>query len=210
MIDRRSAAMRHCAGAGGGSPCRFSGAGSGGALRVASVKFGSLSWVLETIRAEGLDKKAGLELEIIDVASNQAGPVALLSERRRHHRQRLDLGHAPALARRAAQVRALFVGARRARRAARQSTIATLADLKGKSLGVAGSAIDKSWLLLRAYTRRTLGPRHRRIWPRPRSAPRRSLTEEIRAGRIDAVLNFWTYAARLTGSGFARCSPSAT
>ncbi len=33
-------------------------------LRVASVKFGSLSWVLETIRAEGLDKKAGVEISV--------------------------------------------------------------------------------------------------------------------------------------------------
>jgi NitT/TauT family transport system substrate-binding protein len=28
------------------------------------------------------------------------------------------------------------------------------------------------------------------------------LAEEMRAGRMDAVLNYWTYAARLTGSGF--------
>ena len=35
--------------------------------------------------------------------------------------------------------------------------IRTLGDLRGKRVGVAGGPIDKSWLLLRAYARRTLG-----------------------------------------------------
>ena len=48
-------------------------------LRVASLKFGSLSWLLETIRAEGFADKLGLNITIVEVATNQAGPVALLS-----------------------------------------------------------------------------------------------------------------------------------
>ncbi len=36
--------------------------------------------MLETIRAEGLDKKAGVEISVVEVASNQAGLVALLSD----------------------------------------------------------------------------------------------------------------------------------
>ena len=30
------------------------------------------------------------------------------------------------------------------------------------------------------------------------------LTEEMRSGRLDAVLNFWTYAARLSGAGYRK------
>ncbi len=45
----------------------------------ASLKFGSLSWLLETIRAEGLAEKAGVNVIVVEVATNQAGPVALLS-----------------------------------------------------------------------------------------------------------------------------------
>ncbi len=52
---------------------------SAGTVRVTALKFGSLNWLLETIRAEGLAEKAGLTLEIITVATNQAGPVALLA-----------------------------------------------------------------------------------------------------------------------------------
>ncbi|MEE8297042.1 MAG: ABC transporter substrate-binding protein, partial [Hyphomicrobium sp.] len=35
-----------------------------GTLRVVALRFGSLNWLLETIRAEGLAEKAGLKLEI--------------------------------------------------------------------------------------------------------------------------------------------------
>src|SRR4029079_13774497 len=50
-----------------------------GTLRVASLKFGSLSWVLEVIKPDVLAEKAGVRLVVIDVATSQAGPVALLS-----------------------------------------------------------------------------------------------------------------------------------
>jgi NitT/TauT family transport system substrate-binding protein len=81
------------------------------------------------------------------------------------------------------------------------SPVRSLADLKGKRLGVAGGPIDKSWLLLRAYSRRTIGQDIADLAD-PVFAAAPLLTEESRDGRLDAVLNFWTYAARLQGSGF--------
>jgi NitT/TauT family transport system substrate-binding protein len=173
---------------------------AGGALRVASVKYGSLSWVLETIRAEGFDVAAGIEIEVVDVASNQAGPVALLSggadvivsDWTWAMRQR-SLGERLKYSPYSSALGALVVPA--------DSRVQTIADLKGKKLGVAGSAIDKSWLLLRAYSSRTLGRDIADIAETSFGAAP-LLTEEIRSGRTDAVLNFWTYAARLTGSGF--------
>jgi NitT/TauT family transport system substrate-binding protein len=199
MIDRRRLLQGSIVGlAAAALPFRVSAAGN--RLRVASVKFGSLSWVLETIRAEGLDKAAGLDLEVVDVASNQAGPVALLSGgadvivsdwtwamRQRAQGERLKFApYSSALG-------ALVVPG--------DSVINTVGDLKGRKLGVAGSAIDKSWLLLRAYTKNTLGTDVADLAEASFGAAP-LLTEEIRAGRVDAVLNFWTYAARLTGSGF--------
>jgi NitT/TauT family transport system substrate-binding protein len=81
------------------------------------------------------------------------------------------------------------------------SPIKSLADLKGKKLGVAGGAIDKSWLLLRAYSRQELGTDIAQLaLPSYGAAP--LLTEETRSGRLDAVLNFWTYAARLEGDKY--------
>jgi NitT/TauT family transport system substrate-binding protein len=171
-----------------------------GTLRVAALRFGSLNWLLETIRAEGFAEKAGLKLEIITIATNQAGPVALLSgdadvivsDWTWALRQRA-LGENLKFAPYSSALGAVMVP--------EGSSIAKLADLEGKKLGVAGSAIDKSWLLLRAYSRKTTGKDVNEV-AEPVFGAAPLLTEEIRNGRIDAVLNFWTYAARLSGSGF--------
>ena len=80
MIDRRSllagSATAAVSIALGGAKVR---AAEPQTLRIASLKFGSLSWLLETMKAEGLDSKAGLKLDVFEVASNQAGPIALVS-----------------------------------------------------------------------------------------------------------------------------------
>ncbi|MEW5963443.1 MAG: ABC transporter substrate-binding protein [Pseudomonadota bacterium] len=171
-----------------------------GKLRVASLKLGSLAWLLQTMRAEGLDKAADLEIEIIDVATNQAGPVALLageadiivSDWTWAMRQR-SMGEALVFAPYSSALGALMVS--------RDSGVRSISDLAGKRLGVAGSAIDKSWLLLRAYSRRTTGKDVAEIAsPIFGAAP--LVSEELRNGRLDAVLTFWTFAARLKGAGF--------
>lgn len=169
-------------------------------LRLASVKFGSLSWVIATIRALELDKKAGLSIEVIDVASNQAGPVALLasgadvivSDWTWAMRQRA-LGEKLKFSPYSSALGSVVVP--------EKSEISGIGGLEGKVLGVAGSAIDKSWLLLRAYSKKVLG-RDMAQYAHPSFGAAPLLAEEIRSGRIDAVLNFWTYSARLTGSGF--------
>jgi NitT/TauT family transport system substrate-binding protein len=203
MIDRRSvlvAGGAALAGLGLRLPVRA--ADSVGTLRVASLKFGSLSWVLETIKAEGIAETAGLQLAVIDVATNQAGPVALLSGDAdiivsdwtwalRQRAQGEHLKFAP------------YSSALGALMVPKDSTIAKLADLQGKKLGVAGGAIDKSWLLLRAYSRQTIGKDVAHM-AEPVFGAAPLLTEEMRSGRLDAVLNFWTYAARLSGSGYRK------
>lgn len=202
MIDRRRVLVAGgavLASVGLGAPTRAAGVGT---LRVASLKFGSLSWVLETIRAEGIADKLGLKLEIIDVATNQAGPVALLSgdadvivsDWPWALRQRA-LGEDVKFAPYSSSLGAIMV--------AKGSPIARLADLEGKKLGVAGGAIDKSWLLLRAYSRKTLG-KDLDDAARPVFGAAPLLTEEMRSGRLDAVLNFWTYTARLSGAGYRK------
>jgi len=199
MIDRRQLLL-----AGGsalaGLSLPFGSANAAGALRVASLKFGSFSWLLETIRAEGLADKAGLQIIVVEVATNQAGPVALLSGEAEvivsdwpwALRQRA-LGEHVKFAPYSSALGAVMV--------APNSPIQTLADLKGKKLGVAGGAIDKSWLLLRAYSKKELGTDiAEMVSPSFGAAP--LLTEETRSGRLDAILNFWTYAARLQGDNY--------
>lgn len=177
-------------------------AGASTSLRVASVKFGTLAWLLETIKAEGLDKKHGLALEIIEIANNQASPITLyggsadviVSDWPWALRQRA-MGEALKFAPFSAALGAVMVPA--------DSDMKSLADLKGKKLGVAGSSTDKSWLLLRAYSKKVLGADLATlVEPQYGAAP--LLAEQMKDGRLDAVLNFWTYSARLEGNGFRR------
>jgi NitT/TauT family transport system substrate-binding protein len=200
MIDRRRVLLTGGAAALASFSLPMARASAMGSLRVASLKFGSLSWLLETIRAEGLADKAGLQIIVVEVATNQAGPVALLSGEAEvivsdwpwALRQRA-LGEHVKFAPYSSALGAVMV--------APNSPIQKLGDLKGKKLGVAGGAIDKSWLMLRAYSKQELGTDIAELaLPSYGAAP--LLTEEARSGRIEAVLNFWTYAARLQGDNY--------
>jgi NitT/TauT family transport system substrate-binding protein len=200
MIDRRRLLVAGGAAALVGYGLPVMRASAAGSLRVTSLKFGSLSWLLETIRAEGIADKLGLQIIVVEVATNQAGPVALLSGEADvivsdwpwALRQRA-MGEPVKFAPYSSALGAVMV--------APDSPIQKLGDLKGKRLGVAGGAIDKSWLLLRAYSKKELGTDMAQLaLPSYGAAP--LLTEETRSGRLDAVLNFWTYAARLQGDNY--------
>lgn len=171
-------------------------------LRVASVKFGTLAWLLETIKAEKLDAKHNIRLDIVETATNQSSPVALyggsadvvVTDWPWALRQRA-MGEAVKFAPFSAALGAVVVPP--------DSPIKTLADLKGKRLGVAGSSTDKSWLLLRAHASRELGADLADlVQPQYGAAP--LLAEQLKDGRLDAVLNFWTFTARLEAQGFRR------
>jgi NitT/TauT family transport system substrate-binding protein len=171
-------------------------------LRVASVKFGTLAWLLETIKAENLDEKYNVALEIVETATNQSSPVALyggsadvvVTDWPWALRQRA-MGEAVKFAPFSGALGAVVVPA--------DSPIKTFADLKGKKFGVAGSSTDKSWLLLRAHAKKELGADLADIvQPQYGAAP--LLAEQLKDGRLDAVLNFWTFTARLEAQGFRR------
>lgn len=171
-------------------------------VRVSSVKFGSLSWLIDTVRSNGIDTANRLNLDVLEVATNQAGPIALLageadiivSDWTWAMRQR-GMGVKVKFAPFSSTLGALMVPA--------NGQVTTLADFSGKKLGVAGSAIDKSWLLLRGYSRKTLGKDIADL-ARPTFGTPPLLSEELRSGRLDGVLNFWTFAARLLSEGFVQ------
>lgn len=170
------------------------------ALRVASLKFGSLSWLLDTIVAEKIDKAVGLNLQVVDTATSMAGPIALMSAD-----ADVIVSDWPWAIRQRSKGEPLkfspYSSALGSVMVAGDGGIKTLADLKGKRLGVAGGSIDKSWILLRAYSRKTIGEDIADLVTPVYGAPP-LLSEEMRQGRIDAVLNFWTFSARLRGLGY--------
>ena len=168
-------------------------------LRVGALQYGTVSWELEVIRTRGLDTQAGFRLELIPFALNDATNVAIQARavdvivndwiwvsRQRHEGR--DYVFSPY---------SLAVGGVMVRP---DSGISSLAQLRGHKLGVAGGALDKSWLLLRAYARRTVGSDAAR-WVRPEFAAPPLLNELMIAGEFPAVLNFWHFNARLLAAG---------
>lgn len=167
-------------------------------LRLGLLKFGTVAWEIEEIRRLGLDKEAGLKIEVVDLATNDAGKIALMSgavdaivsdwlwvSRQRAEGARISF--LPF----SSSVGAVLVP--------RDSPIQGLADLRGKRLGVAGGPLDKSWLLIRALARRQgidLAREAEIVFAAPPL-----LNGQIESGRLDAVLNFWHYAARLEAHG---------
>ncbi|MGD9783774.1 MAG: ABC transporter substrate-binding protein [Hyphomicrobiaceae bacterium] len=201
MIDRRSLLVRTgTLAAVSAVPWLSVAARAAGTLKVASLKFGSLNWLLETIKAEKLAETAGVSIEVVEVATNQAGPIALLSgdadvvvsDWTWAMRQR-SMGEKLLFRPYSSSLGAVVVP--------KDSPAKTLADLEGKRIGVAGSAIDKSWIVARAYARSVLG-RDLADMAAPSYGAAPLIAEELKNGRIDACLNFWTFAARLEGQGY--------
>ena len=171
-------------------------------LRLATVKYGSLNWLVQTIRRQKLAEKYRLKLDILEVANNQGGPVALLSNEAdivvsdwTWAMRQQSLGEKLLFSPYSSTLGAVMVH--------QDSGITKLEDLKGKRLGVAGSSIDKSWLLLRAYARKVAGIDMAELADPVFGSPP-LLSEEFRNHRLDGVLNFWTYTARLIGEGHKR------
>ena len=171
-------------------------------VKIGVLKFGTVSWLLDTIQSNGLDKAEGIELEIVPLASTQATTLGLQSGSidliatdwlwvSRERAEGGDFAFSP------------FTTALGAIMVPANSPIKTLGDLKGKKLGVAGGPLDKSWLLLVAYALRTANLDLRAETVQEFGAPP-LLTERAKQGEIDAVLNFWPYAARLEAAGFTQ------
>jgi NitT/TauT family transport system substrate-binding protein len=170
-------------------------------IRIATQKTGTLSWELEIVRAAGLDKKADLDLQVTELASTEAGKIALrggsadivLSDWLWVARER-SLGDALTFHPYSSTLGAVMVPA--------QSSIRAIGDLKGRKLAVAGGPIDKSWLLLQALARRS-GLDLRKDATLIYGAPP-LLSQKALQGEIDATLTFWNFCAELEGQGFKR------
>jgi len=171
-------------------------------VKIAVLKFGTVSWLLDTIHTNGLDKAEGIELDIVPLASTQATTVGLQGGSvdiiatdwlwvSRERASGADFTFSP------------FSTALGAIMVPPNSPIKTLGDLRGKRLGVAGGPLDKSWLLLVAYALRTANLDLRTETKQEFGAPP-LLAERARQGQLDAVLNFWPYAARLEADGFSQ------
>ncbi|MBT9290656.1 ABC transporter substrate-binding protein [Prosthecodimorpha staleyi] len=174
-------------------------------LKVGVLKFGTVSWETSVIKTHGLDVAAGVEIEIVELASNDAARIAFQAGE-------VDTIVSDVLwaARLTAENRPVvyipFSATEGSIMVAAGSPIRTLADLKGKKIGVAGGALDKGWLLIQGYARQSAGIDLTRDAEPVFGAPP-LLQQKLETGELDAALLFWNFAARLEAKGFRELMP---
>ena len=172
-------------------------------LRIGSLQYGSVNWELKLIKELQLDKKNNFDLEIVELASKNAAAVALqggavdmivtdwfwVSRQRNEGRNFSFVPHSMAAG-------GLIVH--------NESGISNLSDLRGKKIGIAGGQVDKSWLILRTYFKKTfnedLKKNSRQIFGAPPL-----LNKKIKQKSFDAILTYWPYQAKLmTDDSFSK------
>ncbi len=160
---------------------------------------GTAKWELAAMQALGLDKKHNVELVLKDVADSAAGQIALQAGQadiilsdfvwvalQRHQ------GNMVTYVPHSLTVGGLIVDP--------AAGIASLGDLKGKTLAVSGSPVDKSFVVLAAdYNKQTGGSLVDDAQARFGAPP--LVNELITGGQAQAALNLWNWNARakLTG-----------
>src|SRR5260370_16474011 len=77
MLHRRRFAFTVALAVAGAGAMTASGATAADHIRLVAQRTGSLAWELDVIKAHGLDKKANLDIETLELASTEAGKGAL-------------------------------------------------------------------------------------------------------------------------------------
>ncbi len=167
-------------------------------IRLGALAFGTVNWELAALKNEGLLNTAEFTLHIVPMATPQAGKIALqsnavdviVSDWIWTSRMR-GTGTGFTFYPYSATSGAIVVAA--------DSPVNTLQDLADKRIGIAGGELDKNWLLLQALARdKNIDLSGvNKIYGAPPL-----LNQQLKQQRIDAVINYWHFAARLEGEGY--------
>jgi len=169
-------------------------------VRLGVLKFGTVNWELDVLRRHGFDRAHSVTVEPLELAAKDGAAVALqggavdviLTDWLWVARRR-SLGGDDTFVPHSHATGGLMVRA--------DAGIKTLVDLKGRKIGIAGGPIDKSWLVLRAYAKKTAGIDLQHDADPVFAAPP-LLLQTLLKGDIPAAINFWQYNARLPAEGY--------
>lgn len=168
-------------------------------IRIGVQAFGTLEWELSALQDDPETKSADFQLEIQHVANAEAGKIALQSGAvdmivsdwiwvSRLRATGADFTFYP------------YSNTSGALVVAEKSAIYSIKDLKGKRLGIAGGELDKNWLLLQALAQKERLDLNASVEKTFGAPP--LINEQIKQNRVDAVLNYWHFAARLEAQGY--------
>ncbi len=168
-------------------------------VKVAVLQFGTLNWEMDVIRQHQLDRKHGFQLDVTPVGGKNASSVALQSgavdliysdwvwvNRQRHARRMYSFSPVSAAA------GGVYLQP--------DLNVDSLKDFDGQRLGIAGGAVDKSWLLLQAYAKQQGIELQQTVQPVFAAPP--LLNKLMFDNKLEASLNFWHYSARLKARGY--------
>ncbi len=169
-------------------------------IRLGILPFGTVNWELTALNNAGLAENENFRLDIQHVANPQAGKIALQSGAvdiivsdwiwvSKQRAAGTDFSFYPY----SNTAGALLVAA--------DSPIHSIRDLKDVRLGIAGGELDKNWLLLQALAMKQYQLDLDQTVTKVFAAPP-LLNQQLLLGRVDAMINYWHYAARLEAEGY--------
>lgn len=164
-------------------------------IRLGVLAFGTVNWELSALNNLNLQNNTDFQLKIIPMANPQAGKIALQAGAvdiivsdwiwvSRLRSTGSDFTFFPY----STTSGALMVP--------EHSHIQSLQDLSDTRLGIAGGELDKNWLLLQALAQKQHNINLNTSVTKVYGAPP-LLNQQILRGRIDAVINYWHFAAKL-------------
>ena len=168
-------------------------------IRAAVQESGTVNWELDTIRHYGFDTANGFTLDVQGMAGSDAAQIAfqggavdmIVSDWIWVARQR------------AAGQDFVFIPYSRAvggMLVPEDSPVQTLADMKGRKIGIAGGQLDKSWIILRAYAQQEYGLDLAAETQQVFGAPP-LIMNAATTGEVDGAINFWHFLARMKAAG---------
>ena len=177
------------------------GAEAADTIRLAVQKTGTVAWEIAAMKALGLDKAENLDIQTTELATTESGKIALqggeadliVSDWLWVARER-SLGDRLMFTPYSTALGAIMTP--------KDSPIHALADLAGRSLGVAGGPLDKSWLMVQAAALKQGQDLAKAARPAYGAPP--LISEKLMSGELDAALEFWTFSVGLEARGFRR------
>ncbi|MDD5579695.1 MAG: ABC transporter substrate-binding protein [Methylobacter sp.] len=169
-------------------------------IKIGVQAYGTVDWELSALLDDPHTKSADFKIEIQHVANAEAGKIALQAGAvdlivsdwiwvSRLRSTGADFTFYP------------YSDTSGALVVAENSPIHSIKDLKGKRLGIAGGELDKNWLLLQALAQHEqmmdLNSSVEKVFGAPPL-----INEQIKQNRVDAMLNYWHFAARLEAQGY--------
>lgn len=169
-------------------------------LSISVLQYGTAHWELDHIKHHGLDRANGYRLDLQPVANLPAsrlaitsgtvnGAVADLLWAQARYEADAPYLYVPF----SSQIGDIVV--------ASDSAIESVADLPGHRIGVAGGPDSKGWILLQEVARKQGMELAGQVDVQFAAPP--LLSQALKRGRVDAIVTYWHFAARLKGEGDA-------